>query len=488
MATPAPQLSDQALGQSCLLSYTAAQMPNYLCLPHLIKLADYLEAVEHGDITRLLVFMPPQHGKTQLASAMFPAWFLGRDPSRKVIFSSYNDDRAFDVGREVKNLVLDPVHRLIFPECRIAEDARASNRFSTLAHGAYFACGIGGSATGRGANLFLIDDPVKNREEADSAAVQRMHRSWYSSVVTTRMASRGAIILIMTQWNERDLGGWLKSERKNERWVELALPAFAGRHDPLKRKPGEPLAPEMFDKRELLAKKAVMLARDWNAMYMCTPIAPEGGLFKRENFKWYKQGTLPKALIKYGFSDYAVTEEQQGDDTEHGIFGLWKAPDGLRIYGIDWRTFHTEPDVWIDGQLDLVRRHHPQAWYGESGVIKKAVWPYLRRRMKDRGDFVNCRWLPSVVDKVSRSTIFQGIVSAGCFWLPEGEKWAADLVDQLCSFPGGKDDKVDVCSLAGRAIHQMIVKRDRAEENKGIKPFTTDWLFYEETKPKQRRF
>jgi predicted phage terminase large subunit-like protein len=215
--------------------------------------------------------------------------------------------------------------------------------------------------------------------------------------------------------------------------------------DPLHRKPGERLWPEWFT--DDMVATAKMDIRAWNALYQQDPVPSDGDYFERTDFQEYD--VAPQGLHIYGASDYAVTDGA-GDYTEHGIFGLDFNND---IFVIDWWREQSSSDVWIEKQCDLISIYKPLIWFGESGPIRKAIEPFLKRRMQER--MVPCRleWLPSIHDKVVRARPFQARCSMGKVYVPKKAPWLADLMTQLMKFPNGKyDDGVDVCSLIGRGL------------------------------------
>jgi hypothetical protein len=230
--------------------YAVALWPDFEVARHHQTIIEKLEAVERGEIKRLMIFMPPRHGKSLLSTQIFPSWYLGRNPARGIITASYAQDLADDFGRRVRNLLDEPLHRATFPACRLSEDSRAANRFGTTAGGTYFSVGVGAAITGRGAHLLLIDDPIKGAEEARSETVRRSLKEWYSSVARTRLQPGGAIVIIQTRWHEDDLAGWLLNEHGGEGWDVLSMPAIAETDEPF-RKAGEALWPSKFPVSEL---------------------------------------------------------------------------------------------------------------------------------------------------------------------------------------------------------------------------------------------
>lgn len=444
-----------------LLRFTEYTNPLYQRAAHHELIADRLQAVERGEIDRLMIFMPPRHGKSELASKRFPAWCLGRKPSRQIIAASYNSDLANDFGRNVRNLVAEPEFRQVFPEVSLAPDSQAANRMNTNHGGAYVAAGVGTAVTGRGADILLIDDPFKDREEADSERRRDTVDNWYRSTAYTRLMPGGSVVLIQTRWHEDDLAGRLleREGRKEDggQWEVLELAAIGTN--------GDALWPEWYPLPALERIRNTIGPREWSALYQQRPQPDEGTFFQREWFSEWEAGPNGRPashgraipLHYYGTSDYAVTDGG-GDFTVHRIWGVDSSGDVYRVDG--WRKQATT-DEWIEAKLDLVAKYKPLAWFGEGGVIQKAIEPMLMRRMRERN--VRCRmeWLPSVADKPTRARSFQAMAATGRVFFEPG----ADLSEHLV-FPAGKnDDDVDNSSLIGRAIdqaHPAIVKADGA--------------------------
>src|SRR5439155_13614803 len=201
--------------------YTGLCFPSFQHAKHIAQICDHLEAVERGEIRRLMMNLPPRHGKSLLASQFFPAWYFGKHSDRFIISSSYGQELSDDFGRKVRNLVDDALHKAVFPECVLAGDSTSMRRFNSTQGGAYYAVGRGGPITGRGAHVLLIDDPLKDREEAQSETIRRGLHEWYSSVAYTRLQPGGAVVLCATRWHEDDLAGWLLKEHGDEGWHVL---------------------------------------------------------------------------------------------------------------------------------------------------------------------------------------------------------------------------------------------------------------------------
>lgn len=455
------------LASRSLLRFTEYTNPLYRRAQHHEQIAAKLEAVERGEIDRLMIFMPPRHGKSELASKRFPAWCLGRDPKRQIIAASYNSDLANDFGRNVRNLVAEPEFGQVFPNVTLASDSQAANRMNTNHGGAYVAAGVGTAVTGRGAHIALIDDPFKDREEADSERRRDVVWDWYRSTLYTRLMPGGAIVLIQTRWHEDDLAGRLLEQDAGQ-WDVLELPAIGN--------DGNALWPEWYPLDALERIKATVGPREWSALYQQQPQPDEGTFFQRA---WFKDWEKLPALRYYGTSDYAVTDGG-GDYTVHRVWGIDAKGDVYRVAG--WRG-QTASDEWIERKLDLIAKWKPLAWFGEGGVIQKAIEPMLKRRMHERNVYCRLEWLPSVADKPTRARSFQAMAATGRVHFEP----AADIAEFLV-FPAGKhDDDVDCASLIGRAIdqaHPAIVQdmnagkpKDRwdraAEKERGVDSWRT---------------
>lgn len=432
-----------------LLAFTEFTNPLYQRANHHELIAEKLEAVERGEIDRLMIFMPPRHGKSELASKRFPAWCLGRDPNRQIIAASYNSDLANDFGRNVRNIVAEPEFGQVFPGVSLAPDSQAANRMNTNRGGSYVAAGVGTAVTGRGAHIALIDDPFKDREEADSERRRELVWDWYRSTLFTRLMPGGAIVLIQTRWHEDDLAGRLL-EQEADQWDVLDLPAI--------NKDNEALWPEWYPLNVLERIKNTIGPREWSALYQQQPQPDEGTFFQREWFKTWEK--LPNVRY-YGTSDYAVTDDG-GDYTVHRVWGIDATGDVFRVAG--WRG-QTSSDVWIERKLDLIDKYKPLAWFGEGGVIQKAIEPMLKRRMRERKVYCRLEWLPSVADKPTRARSFQALAASGRVWFEPG----ADIGEHLV-FPAGKnDDDVDCSSLIGRVIdqaHPAIVRNEPVKKTR----------------------
>ena len=406
-----------------------------------------LESVACGEIDRLAVFMPPGSAKSTYGSVLFPPWFLAQDASKAVIAASHTAELAEKWGRRVRNIVSEDRNVLGFG---VADDNKAAGRWETTAGGEYYAAGVGGSITGRRADLAVIDDPIRGREDADSKLVRDKQWDWYRFDLETRLKPGAAVILIQTRWHEDDLAGRLLAE-EGARWHVVRLPMEAEDNDPLGRAAGEPLWPEWFsDDMRAAAKRDMRL---WTALYQQRPAPEEGDYFRAEWLRPYDKAPPRETLRIYGASDYAVTSDG-GDYTVHVVVGL--DPEG-RMYLLDlWRK-QAASDQWVEAFCDLVAEWKPIGWAEEQGQIRAGIGPYLDRRQRERRAWVAREVFPTRGDKSVRAQSIRGRIANGGLYVPTGKPWVSDLKAEMLSFPAGKhDDQVDALGLVGQLLDKMI--------------------------------
>lgn len=447
----ASELLARRKARESLVAFSAYTNPSYVPAEHHNLIAEKLEAVERGEIKRLMITMPPRHGKSELASRRFPAWYLGRNPNKQIIAASYNSDLSTDFGREVRNIVGSDEYQCLF-DVKLAADSQAANRWHTDDKGMYVAAGVGTAITGRGADILLIDDPFKDRQEADSEVRRETVWNWYTSTAYTRLMPGGAVVVINTRWHDDDLSGRLISQMSDggDKWEVLSLPAINDE--------GKALWPSWYPVERLIEIKSVLPARDWNSLYQQNPIPDDGDYFKSAWFNEYEK--LPDGLSFYGASDCAVTDDA-GDFTEHGIFGI---DQNKNIYVVAWWRGQTTADKWIEAMCDLITKYSPEIWFGEKGVIQRTIEPYMIQRMTERNAFCRLEWLASTTDKATRARPIQGMASMGKVFFPVNATWKGDILSQLLRFPAGKyDDAVDVFGLIGRGMEFFKPKIKHAE-------------------------
>lgn len=408
-----------------------------------------LEAVARGETRRLMLFLPPGSAKSTYASDLFPAWYLAQRGGRAIIAASNTADLAQAFSRRVRGRVREHAPLLGYSLAREAEEL-----WTTTHDGQYRAAGVGGAITGFRADLALIDDPVKSREEADSETRRNRVWEWFNDDLTTRLKPGSAVVLIMTRWHEDDLAGRIL-ERQPDRWRVLRLPAEAeDADDPLGRAPGQWLwSDDGYNYAlETAERKPLTDGRTWSALYQQRPAPDTGDFFRREWLHHVAEMPSRESLRIYGASDYAVTSGG-GDYTVHVVAGV---DAGGRIHLLDLWRGQTDSAVWIDEFCRLVREWRPHEWAEESGQIRASVGPFLERRMRETGARVARRQVPSRADKATRAQAIRGRMALDGLHIPVAAPWRGVLESELLSFPAGRhDDMVDALSLLGQMLDTM---------------------------------
>ena len=443
---------------------------------HHILMLEVLEKVIRGELPRAMFFLPPGSAKSTYGSVVAPAWAMGKDPGTKIILASYGSDLARKHGRKARQVAKSSAFSSFFGTT-ISSDTSAADEWALDDGSEYLAYGILSGITGNRAHGLIIDDPVKGRQEADSETIAERTWSAYQEDLRTRLIPGGWEVLIQTRWSDNDLAGRILPEmydgesglircRDGRDWYIVCLPAQCERaDDPLGRKVGEYLWPGWFSEEHFAPFKAN--PRTWNALFQQRPQPEQGTYFQRDWFHRYTGIQIPSYLHFYGSSDYAVTDDE-GDWTEHGVLGLDHTSD---IWVMDWWSGQTESDVWIKEELKLAKRHKPFAWFGEKGVIKRAVAPLFRVLQRKANVYYRKEWIASVADKVTRARALQGMAASGKIHIPVGEV-GDQILDQLLRFPtGAHDDKVDVLSLfclALESAHPAILPVEPTFLRKGM--------------------
>ncbi len=427
-----------ALARQDLACFAMAMWPSFEYANHHRLIIEKLEAVERGDIKRLMITMPPRHGKSLLATQLFPAYYLGRHPDRSVITATYGQDLADDFGRKVRNFLVSSRYHAIFPECVISADSSSMRRFDTDRGGSYYAVGRGGAITGRGVSgILLIDDPLKDREEARSDGIRNGLHSWFSSVAYTRLQPGAAIILIQTRWHSDDLIGRQLREHPEENWDELNLPAIAEKDEGFRRE-GEALWPERFPLPVLESIRAAIGGADWASLYQQRPAAAEGAIFKRDWWRTYQQPPQFKRVIQSWDTAFKA-----GAENDYSVCTTWgDAPTGFYLLGL-WRKRVEFPE------LKRMVAQLGEQWNPNVILIEdKASGQSLIQEIK-LATRLAVKPVKVDSDKVARAEAVTPMIEAGRVFLPEGAPWLSDYLDELSTFPAGAhDDAVDSTTQA----------------------------------------
>lgn len=463
-----------------------------LAAHHLLFLRKAQECIEKRN-GRLMVFCPPGSAKSSYLSVVTPAWCMAKWEGYRVIIASYASDIAEKHSRKARNLCRQEAHVSIWPDQpELRNDQRAVGEWALSNGSEFMAAGLQAGITGNRADLLIIDDPVKNREDADSPTIQKKTIEEFRDSANSRLKPGASVILIQTRWNENDLAGSLLPEdykgesgqvkcRDGLTWEIINLPAECERlDDPLGRKLGEFLWPEWFDQTHWdMRKNDPQGQRTWASLYQQRPTAGEGIEFKREWFKWYDETELPTHLTLYGASDFA-TKQDKGDFTEHSVWGIDHVGD---LWVLDWWFGQKTTDIWIAQFVFMVKKHKRiMKWWHEGGPIGEAVTPALVRALREAKVYVTLMPMPSIQNKAVKLGSFQARAATGTVHWPKGRPWANRAVDQLCAFPAGRyDDAADTCGLAGRGIDEMANPHiPSARPRPQLVPFTAAWLEFQE--------
>jgi predicted phage terminase large subunit-like protein len=425
-------------------------------------MATALEEIAFGRMTRLIIAMPPRHGKTEQAAKKFIPFYCGHNPGKSVIFGTYNDKFSQDVGRAVRDNILHPATRQAFPDLQLKVDSAASDRLETTRGGVLAFVGRGGTTTGRGADLFVIDDPFKDSAEADSPTIRESAWTWFNRVAGTRlMSDKGAMIIIGTRWHPDDIVGRLTDpnndhydEREARTWSTINFAALAGEDDLLGRKEGEALWPSRFSAAHLRSQER-RDPRGFSALYQGQP-NPEGGTFFEDKWlKTYTPNQLPSNLRYYCASDHAVSVAKGADKTCMLTIGvdeqdhIWVMPDAI------WRNINTEQAV--DHMLGLMRKYRPLLWWAERGHISKSIGPFLRKRMLEEQTYCTIVETPTIGDKQTRAQSIQGRMSMGMVHWPAQTAWWPSARNELINFPhDAHDDLVDAIAIIGMGLASLV--------------------------------
>jgi predicted phage terminase large subunit-like protein len=434
-------------------------------------LAAALEEVEAGKLLRLIVTFPPRHGKSELTSRKFPAWLAGRDPYRHVIFATYNQDFAEDFGRDVRSCIISDRFAATFPGVTLRKGETAADRLRTEEGGLLAFVGRGGSITGRGADFLIIDDPLKDRAEAQSATIRNELWSWFNDTAMTRLMSDvGAVIIIMTRWHEDDLVGRLTdpanpyynpAEAKN--WKIINIPALAEQNDVLGRKPGEPLWPQRFGKAHLESIRNRNPV-GFSALYQQRPSPDDGDYFKAAMIRTYLPHELPGRLRVYVGSDHAVDKKQRNDENVILTVGI-DEHDVMWVLDCWWKRAKT--DETVEEMLATMKRWRPITWWSGKDHITKSIGPFLTARMRKEKVYISIVELSDSKDKEQKAQAIQGRMAMGMVRFPKTAWWYEKARDQLLKFPNGSlDDFVDALSNIGRGLPYL---HGAAGQTKNIK-------------------
>lgn len=435
--------------RASFMDFVNAMWPSFIGGRHHKIMAEAFERVARGECKRLIINMPPRHTKSEFASYLLPAWFLGQHPQKKVIQTSHTAELAVGFGRKVRNLVGSEPYQNIFPDVNLVSDSKAAGRWSTNKGGEYFAIGIGGAVTGKGADLLIIDDPHSEQEamigQHDVSVYDKVFE-WYSSGPRQRLQPGGAIVIVMTRWAKRDLTGQVmasaaRNDKVNE-WEVIEFPAIMPS--------GQPLWPEFWPIEQLEALKAELPISKWSAQYQQDPTSEEGALIKRDWWNMWDKEHAPKCEAIICAMDTAFSKTERSDYTACVTFGIFNHPNnkGTPIPNLilldAWKEKMEFPE------LKATTLQYYKNWTPDMFIVeKKASGGPLIAELRQAGipvmEFTPTR---ATGDKIVRVNAITDIFASGVVWAPD-EKFSHDVVEECAAFPSGDhDDYVDAVTMA----------------------------------------
>jgi len=417
-----------------LTSYAHAMEPKYLNPIHVANLCAHLEAVESGLIKRLIIVMPPRHSKTFNVGEFFPAWYLGRNPDKSIIYATYGQKLADGVGSKVRNQLLNPKFNEIFPDCQLSQDTKSKSEFSTTKGGKYYAVGRGGIITGRGGNVIIGDDLLKDQIEAASETTRTNLIEWYKSTLSTRQQDEdSAIILMGTRWNKGDLIGWALKENMHEGWYLLEMPAWSDDYDAL--------WPDKYSRKRLDAIKQTLGTYFWNALYMGRPSEAEGNIFKRQDWRYW-QILPPKFDTIIQSWDMNFKEGNKNSFVCGQVWGKIRADYYLLAQYRKQIGFKETKRQFVKMAIE-----YPQAY--KKLVENKANGPAIEDELKK--DVSGIKLLEPEGSKYARAEAMSPVQESGNLIIPDPKlnSWVNDFIDECANFPNTEhDDQVDSMSQA----------------------------------------
>ena len=431
------------VGQTDLLSFADHVYPGYKVGPHHRRLANIFEEIAAGKKKRVIVNIAPRHGKSELISYLAPAWFLGKYPHKKVIMASHTADLAVDFGRRVRNLVADEKYKDIFPQIELQQDSKSASRWGTNFKGEYFAIGVGGALAGRGADLFIIDDPHSEQEAKQMRPEVFLPAwEWFQSGPIQRLMPGGAIIVVMTRWSKLDLTAQIVNHMvKNEdadQWEVVEFPAILPS--------GKALWPDFWPVEELEAKKVGMDPRYWQAQYMQDPTAEEGALIKREWWQIWDKESPPECEFIIMSLDAAQEANNRADYNALTTWGVFQNEETnvcniILLNSVKKRMEFPELKAMV---LQEYKEWEPDAFIVEKKSNGSALYQELRRMGVPVSEFTPGKGQ----DKIARVNAVSDLFSSGIVWAPD-RRWAKDVIEECNDFPSGaNDDLVDSTTQA----------------------------------------
>ncbi len=429
------------------------------------RLEQFSQDVVDRKSPRLMLFMPPRHGKSTLASITFPAWHLGRNPKHEFISCSYSGSLAMAFSRKVRHLLREPLYKNVFTDAKLDPTSQSVESWLTTKGGGYVAAGVGGGITGKGAHVFVIDDPVKNREDAESDFNRDLVWDWYTSTAYTRLAPGGGMLVILTRWHDDDLAGRLlrATAEGADEWEVVKYPALAEKEEEF-RETGEALHPERYNLDALTKIQKAIGPRDWSALYQQNPVSDEGEYFTRSMIQYFDFKEVDFERMKFYCAwDLAIGQRDRNDYSVGMVIGV---DEYERLHVVDVVRGRYDGFELVERILDLYEKWKPLAVGIEKGHIEMAIGPFLEKRVQERRLY-EAYFYPLKTgrrDKEARARAIQGRMQQGMVFFPKDPVWSGPLVAELLRFPNGThDDQVDSLAWLGLMMVEFVTYVEKIE-------------------------
>jgi len=520
------EIASRQLSKRRLLPFVQRMNPKYsagwvhedICR----RLERFSDDVAKGLSPRLMLLMPPRHGKSELASKMFPPWHLGRYPDHEIIACSYNISLAMGFSKKIKQIIDDPAYETVF-DTRLDPNNRSTEEWTVQGHtGGYVAAGVGGGITGKGAHVLIIDDPIKNAEEADSAVTRESIWDWYGSTAYTRLAPGAGVLIIQTWWHDDDLAGRVQqamqagagdedvdnfeiikypaiaeaaefldletdeivrvdtdARDKVDILIEAARLGISTQELKFLRAKGDALHPERYDLKKLRRIKSTIAPRHWSALFQQNPVPDDGAFFSKDMFR---RGPIPylKNYVLQTAWDFAIGIKKQNDFTV-GTVGMLDENDVLH-FADQIRLKTNDIDAIVGAMLDQAQKwYHPSLIIGvEDGQIWKTMESTFMKACRARRFFPRIQVLPPLTDKEVRASPLKGRMQAGMVSFAAAGDWYEDCRNEMLRFPAGvHDDRVDSCAWVaqvamGRQAPHKVRKGAKESWKDRLKAVITD--------------
>lgn len=452
------------------MTYVNYVWPSFIRGRHHVKMAQAFERVANGEVKRLIINMPPRHTKSEFASYLLPAWFLGRFPGKKIIQTSHTAELAVGFGRKVRNLVDSDVYKDIFPDVALQADSKAAGRWATNKGGEYFAIGVGGAVTGKGADLLIIDDPHSEQEatiaETNPEVYDKTYE-WYTSGPRQRLQPGGAIVIVMTRWSKKDLTGQVlkaAAQRSGEEWEVIEFPALLPS--------GNPLWPQFWSKLELEALKSELPNSKWMAQYQQQPTSDVNAIIKREWWQIWEEDDPPYCEFLIQSWDTAFLKTQRSDYSACTTWGVFYKDDDNGVKQANIILLNAFKQRMEFPELKQRAFEEWKEWEPDALIVEaKAAGSPLIFELRAMGIPVQ-EFTPSKGnDKIARLNAVADIFASGRVWIPNTH-WAEELVEEVASFPSGEhDDLVDSLSQAMLRFRKGGFLRLPTDEEDEVKEF-----------------